>query len=162
MIDPRSGNHTDFVSLKRIDKRFHPTGIKFDLKGDAMYIADFGKVEVRTSNPAGGSGTDKLAFGAGLYPFASIHATVWSYANTGVIWKVTKIGGNAAESTSSSTTTTTPALKTNVTSSSLQKVTPSATIANKTSNQANANRSTITGSNNNTTIPSPIGIPGIP
>ena len=63
VIDPRSGNHTDFVSLKRIDKRFHPTGIKFDLKGDAMYIADFGKVEVRTSNPAGGSGTDKLAFG---------------------------------------------------------------------------------------------------
>jgi hypothetical protein len=159
VIDPRTGNYTDFVSLKRIDKRFHPTGVKFDLKGDAMYIADFGKAEIRTSNPASGSGTDKLAFGAGLYPFASIHATVWSYANTGVIWKVTKVGGNAAaESTSSST----PALKTNVTSSSLQKVTPSATIANKTSNQANANKSTIAASNNNTTIPSPIGIPGIP
>jgi hypothetical protein len=158
VINPRTGNYTDFVSLKRIDKRFHPTGVKFDLKGDAMYIADFGKVEIRTSNPASGSGTDKLAFGAGLYPFASIHATVWSYANTGVIWKVTKIGGNVTTITASST----PALKTNATSSLLQKVTPPAIIANKTSNQANANKSTTTGSNNNTTAPSPIGIPGIP
>jgi hypothetical protein len=123
-------------------------------------------VEIRTSNPASGSGTDKLAFGAGLYPFASIHATVWSYANTGVIWKVTKIGGNATTTTSTtataSTSSSTPALKTIITSSSLQKVTPAATIANKTSNQANANKSTITGSNNNTSVPSPIGIPGIP
>lgn len=119
-------------------------------------------MEIRTSNPASGSGTDKLAFGAGLYPFASIHATVWSYANTGVIWKVTKIGGNATTITASSTSSSTPALKTNVTSSSLQKVTPPATIVNKTSNQANANKSTTTGSNNNTTAPSPIGIHGIP
>jgi glucose/arabinose dehydrogenase len=162
VIDPRTGNYTDFVSLKRIDKRFHPTGVKFDLKGDAMYIADFGKVEIRTSNPASGSGTDKLAFGAGLYPFASIHATVWSYANTGVIWKVTKIGGNATTITASSTSSSTPALKTNATSSSLQKVTQPATIVNKKSNQTNANKSTTTRSNNNTTAPSPIGIPGIP
>jgi hypothetical protein len=121
-------------------------------------------VEIRTSNPASGSGTDKLASGAGLYPFASIHATVWSYANTGVIWKVTKIGGNAAaeSTTSSSSSSSTPALKTNATSSLLQKVTPPATVVNKTSNQANANNSTTTGSNNNTTAPSPIGIPGIP
>jgi len=70
-----------------------------------MYIADFGKVEIRTSNPASRSGTDKLAFGAGLYPFASIHATVWSYANTGVIWKVTKIGGNASTTTTNAAST---------------------------------------------------------
>jgi hypothetical protein len=44
----------------------------------------------------------------------------------------------------------------------LQKEHPSATIANKTSNQANANRSSITGSNNSTTISCPMGIPGIP
>jgi hypothetical protein len=38
----------------------------FDLKGDAMYIADFGKLEIRTSSPASSSGTDKLVFGAGI------------------------------------------------------------------------------------------------
>ena len=92
MLDPRTGNYTDFISLKGIDKTFHPVGIKFNLKGDAMYIASFGKVEIRTSTPAGGSGTPGLAFGAGMYPFATIHAVVWAYPNTGVIWKVTKIG----------------------------------------------------------------------
>ena len=66
-----------------------------------------------------------------------------------------------AESTTT-TSSSTPALKTNATSSSLQKVTQPATIVNKTSNQTNANKSTITGSNNNTNAPSPIGIPGIP
>jgi hypothetical protein len=29
-----------------------------------------------------------------LYPFGSIHATVWAYPNTGVVWKVTKIGSS--------------------------------------------------------------------
>ena len=47
-----------------------------------MYVTSYGKVELRTSAPAGLSGTDHLAFGAGLYPFATIHATVWPYANT--------------------------------------------------------------------------------
>lgn len=55
-----------------------------------MYIADFGKVEVRTDAIGSASGTDRLAFGTGLYPFATIHAMLWPYANTGVIWKVTK------------------------------------------------------------------------
>jgi hypothetical protein len=68
MLDPGTGNYTDFISLNRIDKTFHPIGIKFNLKGDAMYIASFGKVEIRTSTPAAGSGTPGLAFGAGLYP----------------------------------------------------------------------------------------------
>ena len=101
MLDPKTGKYSDFVSLNRIDKRFHPTGVKFDLKGDAMYIADFGKVEIRTSNPASSSGTDKLAFGSGLYPFATIHAMVWPYANTGVIWKVTKLGTPEVKTTAS-------------------------------------------------------------
>jgi glucose/arabinose dehydrogenase len=104
MLDPHTGNYTDFISLNRIDKTFHPIGIKFNLKGDAMYIASFGKVEIRTSTPAGGSGTPGLAFGAGLYPFATIHAVVWAYPNTGVIWKVTKIGNSMP----SSPTTTSP------------------------------------------------------
>jgi glucose/arabinose dehydrogenase len=162
MLDPKTGNYTDFVSLNRIDSRFHPTGVKFDLKGDAMYIADFGKVEVRTDAIGSASGTDRLAFGTGLYPFATIHAMLWPYANTGVIWKVTKISGgeNVAASTtlpSSSSTSTeinntmspsstsltshTPGIKGNETKA-IPPSTPSAKMA-----QA---------------APSPTGIPGVP
>jgi hypothetical protein len=140
MLDPRTGKYTDFVSLKRIDKRFHPTGVKFDLKGDAMYIADFGKVEIRTSSPAGNSGTDKLAFGAGLYPFASIHATVWPYANTGVIWKVTKLGGTAEAKTTAS---------------------GAPLLSHNPSIKANAIKSPISSPSSKAT-PSPTGIPGVP
>jgi glucose/arabinose dehydrogenase len=140
MLDPRTGKYTDFVSLKRIDKRFHPTGVKFDLKGDAMYIADFGKVEIRTSSPAGNSGTDKLAFGAGLYPFASIHATVWPYANTGVIWKVTKLGGTAEAKTTAS---------------------GAPLLSHNPSIKANATKSPIS-SPSSKAPPSPTGIPGVP
>ena len=184
MLDPKTGNYTDFVSLNRIDSRFHPTGVKFDPKGDAMYIADFGKVEVRTEAIGSGSGTDRLAFNTGLYPFATIHAMVWPYANTGVIWKVTKMAGNAAETTTSSganisiaprfssTPSHTPTLNANTTTSLIQKSSPSslvsapssAIIANKTSNPANTSRSITARANinNNTSAPSPTGIPGIP
>ena len=66
-------------------------GVKFDLKGDALYIASIGKTDVRTHNVVG-------TIGAGLYPFASLHGTVWSYPNTGVIWKITKSESNGSSS----------------------------------------------------------------
>jgi glucose/arabinose dehydrogenase len=89
MLDPNTGNFSDFVSLKKFNKDFRPIGVKFDNKGDALYIVSYGKTILRESVPTGGSGIPGYRSGAGLYPFATIHATVWPYANTGVIWKIT-------------------------------------------------------------------------
>jgi glucose/arabinose dehydrogenase len=106
MLNPETGNYTDFVSLKKIDKNFRPTGIKFSPQGDALYIISNGKFEITTDVPGPASGLDHYRTGKGLYPFASLHATAWPYANTGVIWKVTKISndnniGNGSPNTNS-------------------------------------------------------------
>jgi glucose/arabinose dehydrogenase len=37
MLDPNTGNITDFISLNRIDPEFRPIDIKFSPEGDAMY-----------------------------------------------------------------------------------------------------------------------------
>jgi hypothetical protein len=163
MLDPKTGNYTDFVSLNRIDSRFHPTGVKFDLKGDAMYIADFGKVEVRTDAIGSASGTDRLAFGTGLYPFATIHAMLWPYANTGVIWKVTKISGGenvAASTTLPSSSSSTPTEINNTmspSSTSLTSHTPSVK-----GNETKAIPHSTPSAKMAQAAPSPTGIPGVP
>jgi hypothetical protein len=177
MLNPTTGNYSDFISPNRIDRTFHPIGVKFDSQGDSLYIVSYGKVEIRSEAIGGSSGTDGLAFNTGLYPFASIHATVWSYPNTGVVWKITKVSGTIATSTTSQpvTTKTTASLqdytsppiilhplKVAPSSSSANlpnnstAISPSTAVANQTSTtQANANRSP------NSTL-SPTGIPGIP
>jgi glucose/arabinose dehydrogenase len=94
LLNPETGNYTDFLSLKKIDKSFRPTGIKFGPQGDALYIISNGKFEITTDVPGPASGLDHYRTGKGLYPFASLHATAWPYANTGVIWKVTKINND--------------------------------------------------------------------
>ncbi len=82
-LDPNTGNHSDFLSLKSIDKSFRPVGVKFDLKGDALYVVSIGKTEIRTNVPVNNQTS------SGLYPFASVPAMPWPYANTGVVWKIT-------------------------------------------------------------------------
>lgn len=94
LLNPQTGNYTDFLSLKKIDKSFRPTGIKFNPQGDALYIISNGKFEITTDVPGPASGLDHYRTGKGLYPFASLHATAWPYANTGVIWKITKINND--------------------------------------------------------------------
>jgi hypothetical protein len=98
MLDPNTGNITDFISLNKIDPEFRPIDIKFSPEGDAMYVVSYGKVEIRTSIPKGGTGIPEYRSGAGLYPFATIHATVWPFANTGVVWKVIPVDNNATDS----------------------------------------------------------------
>jgi glucose/arabinose dehydrogenase len=98
MVNPATGNATDFISLKHPDLSFRPIGIKFNLQGDALYVVSFGKTEIRTA---------VTGSGAGLYPFGSIHAKVWPYANTGVVWKVTKIGNTNNTNKSSTMAKTT-------------------------------------------------------
>ncbi len=94
MLDPETGNQTDFITLKKIDKTFRPIGIKFSPQGDSLYVVSNGKFEIRTDVPGPPSGTGDYRTGSGLYPFATLHATAWPYANDGVIWKVTKINDN--------------------------------------------------------------------
>jgi glucose/arabinose dehydrogenase len=91
MVNPATGNSTDFISLKHPDPSFRPVGVKFNLHGDAMYVVSFGKTEIRAGIPGSG---------AGLYPFGSIHGVVWAYPNTGVIWKITKIGSSTSVASS--------------------------------------------------------------
>ena len=90
VLDPEKGNFTDFVSLKKIDKSFRPIGVKFNPNGDALYIISNSKFEITTDVPGPASGLDNYRVGKGLYTFASLHATAWPYANTGIVWKVTK------------------------------------------------------------------------
>lgn len=162
MLDPKTGNYTDFVSLNRIDSRFHPTGVKFDLKGDAMYIADFGKVEVRTDAIGSASGTDRLAFGTGLYPFATIHAMLWPYANTGVIWKVTKLSGseNVAASTTLPSSSSSTSTEINNTMSSSTSLTSHTTSVK--GNETKAIPHSTPSAKMAQAAPSPTGIPGVP
>jgi hypothetical protein len=94
LLDPKTGNFSDFISLKNIDKNFRPIGIKFNPQGDSLYVISNGKFEITADVPGPSSGLDHYKTGKGLYPFASLHATAWPYANTGTIWKVTKINTN--------------------------------------------------------------------
>jgi glucose/arabinose dehydrogenase len=178
MLDPNTGNYSDFLSLSRPDRSFHPIGIKFDLKGDSMYVTSYGKVEIRTSNPAGRSGTDHLTFGSGLYPFATIHAMVWPYANTGIVWKLTKVNTNTTASTMPPPPSTTKSTGTladytlpplPLTASKSQPISnATSATSNQTSGQATNNLGkNVTSQTNNTNVSpppasSPIGIPGIP
>jgi glucose/arabinose dehydrogenase len=179
MLDPATGNYSDFISPNRIDRTFHPVGVKFDSQGDSLYVVSYGKVEIRSEAIGGSSGTDGLAFNTGLYPFASIHATVWSYPNTGVVWKITKVSGTTSTSTTPQplTTKTTASLQaytsppivlqplkvapsasssSNLPANSTTSISPSTAAANQTSTtQANVSRSS-------NSTPSPTGIPGIP
>jgi hypothetical protein len=88
-LDPNTGNFTDLVSLKKFNKDFRPIGVKFDTEGDALFIVSYGKNNIKRKCTCWWIWYSRLHIRSRLYPFASIHATVWLYANTGVIWKIT-------------------------------------------------------------------------
>jgi hypothetical protein len=93
MVNPDTGNYTNFISPKSLNWDFRPVGIKFNLNGDALYIVSIGKTEIRASVPP--TGHDG--------PFSTTPAVPWTYANSGVIWKVTKINNNNSSSSTSPT-----------------------------------------------------------
>jgi hypothetical protein len=102
VIDTQTGNFTDFISLKKPDLNFRPVGVKFNEKEGALYIIDFGKAEIKSILPNG-------------TPLPM--PVVWPYANSGVVWKVTKTGTTTpappttaatASSTTNATTTQSP------------------------------------------------------
>ena len=98
-IDSQPGNSSDFISLKKPNLNFRPVGVKFNEKEGALYIIDFGKAEIRSILP---NGTP--------LPIP----VVWPYANSGVVWKVTKTGTGTpppptgAPTTGATTTTKSP------------------------------------------------------
>ena len=51
MLNPKTGNFSDFISLKNIDKNFRPIGLKFNPQGDALYIISNGRFEITTDVP---------------------------------------------------------------------------------------------------------------
>ena len=93
MVNPDTGNYTNFISPKGLNWEFRPVGIKFNLNGDALYIVSIGKTEIRASVPP--TGHDG--------PFSTTPAVPWTYANSGVIWKVTKINNNNSSTSNSPT-----------------------------------------------------------
>jgi hypothetical protein len=78
MLDPKTGNYTDFISLKSMDSSFRPVGIFFNENEKALYIVSIGKVELRRELPIGTPMPIPLP---------------WAYPNTGVVWKLTHSTG---------------------------------------------------------------------
>ena len=74
-LDTKTGNYSDFISLKQPDSSFRPVGLSFSPDGNALYIASIGKSEFRRTLPSG----EPLPM-----------PMIWMYPSTGVIWKVTK------------------------------------------------------------------------
>ncbi len=88
MMDPNTGNLTDFLSLKAPDPSFRPVALAFNDKENALYITSIAKVEIKTTTDLGGQ-----------LPMP----VVWPYPFTGAIWKVTHTGeGGMATTTTAS------------------------------------------------------------
>jgi len=78
MLNPYTGNYTDFVSLKNPNSSFRPVGLSFNSNENSLYIISIGKVEVISKSPL--NGNIKLK-----------EPTPWYYPNTGVVWRVMPI-----------------------------------------------------------------------
>lgn len=76
MIDPQTGNFSDFLTVKGDPAIFTPIGLEFNKKGSELYLADLGRLDLRDTLPNG----------------TPLNMTVtWPYPDTGVIWKISKI-----------------------------------------------------------------------
>ncbi|HZD35488.1 MAG TPA: hypothetical protein VE130_09810 [Nitrososphaeraceae archaeon] len=75
IVDPRSGNLTDFLSIKNPDPYFRPVDVGFGPGGNALYVVSLGKTQHVSQLPSGENLTVP---------------EIWSYPNTGVIWRISK------------------------------------------------------------------------
>jgi hypothetical protein len=84
MLNPQTGNVTEFISTKAPDPSFRPVGLAFNenditCMGNpscmGLYIVSIGKFEVRNTLP---NGTPLPMY------------VPWGYAHTGSVWKVIK------------------------------------------------------------------------
>jgi DNA-binding beta-propeller fold protein YncE len=93
MLDPKTGNVTEFISTKNPDSSFRPTGLAFSKDGNALYITSIGKFEIKST----------LSNGTPLPMLVP-----WGYADTGVVWKITRSTGTNTPTTITTTTPATP------------------------------------------------------
>jgi glucose/arabinose dehydrogenase len=91
MLNPQTGNVTEFISTKTPDPSFRPIGLAFNKNDNALYIASIGKFEVRNTLP---NGTPLPMY------------VPWGYAHTGSVWKVTSSTTNTTATTTGNTTET--------------------------------------------------------
>jgi glucose/arabinose dehydrogenase len=87
MVDPQTGNYSNFLSLKQHSHLFRPVGVEFNEQEGALYVVSIGKMEVRTTLPNGTPLPNPMP---------------WPYDNTGIVWKIVKSGGNDTVTTSAS------------------------------------------------------------
>jgi hypothetical protein len=80
MLNPQTGNITEFISTKVPDPSFRPVGLAFNKNDNALYIASIGKFEVRNTLP---NGTPLSMY------------VPWGYTHTGSIWKVMSSATNS-------------------------------------------------------------------
>ncbi len=76
MLNPKTGNYSDFLFAVKDPAVFTPVGLSFDKNGTALYVADLGKLELRDTLPTTNASLN--------------HTATWPYPYTGVIWKITK------------------------------------------------------------------------
>ncbi|MDQ3851207.1 MAG: hypothetical protein M3299_00055 [Thermoproteota archaeon] len=78
MVDPQTGNYSDFLSLRHHSNLFRPVGVVFNEQEGALYLVSIGKMEVRMTLPNGTPLPNPMP---------------WPYDNTGIVWKIVKPGG---------------------------------------------------------------------
>lgn len=147
MVDPNTGNLTDFLSLKAPDPSFRPVALAFNDKENALYITSIGKVEIKTT-------TDLV----GQLPMP----VVWPYPFTGAIRRVTHTGGGEIATTTaagiSNNTTTIPSARQQTQQQQTNNQTITTGMSNNQtsmiSNQTSIGSSNQTVMNNNQTAPS--------
>jgi hypothetical protein len=74
MVDPNTGQVSDFLTLNTADGSFRPDAVKFNRDGSVMYVTSIGIIQERTITPNNA-----------VLPVE----TTWMYPNTGVIWEIT-------------------------------------------------------------------------
>ena len=78
MVDPQTGNYSDFLSLRHHSHLFRPVGVEFNQDEGALYVVSIGKMEVRMTLPNGTPLPNPMP---------------WPHDNTGIVWKIVKSGG---------------------------------------------------------------------
>ncbi len=84
MVDPETGNYSEFLSLRHHAHSLRPVGVEFNEQEGSLYLVSIGKMEVRTTLPNGTPLPNPVP---------------WPHDNTRIVWKIVKSGDNATATT---------------------------------------------------------------
>nr|MDP9016040.1 hypothetical protein [Thermoproteota archaeon] len=79
LVDPQTGNYSDFLSITDHLHSFRPVGVEFNQDEGALYVVSIGKMEVRMTLPNGTPLPNPVP---------------WPHDNTGIVWKIVKSENN--------------------------------------------------------------------